>query len=115
MRNNCNRSSGTLRAMRYSQCAKEERCMHKCRETRKSGCALLSRTRVGECRPNRSNICLSRSLLQPEAPDLASQLFIKSFASMVVQLMCEVAKDREQKSPLSFHAREEQEIRSQKG
>src|SRR6185295_11484164 len=95
MPNNFNRSFGTFLAMLFRQCRQAARCERRCMKTRVSGCESLFSIRAEAWRLNRSNIFLSPFLQLQEEPGWVFQSFIKSFAIMVVQSTCAVARDTE--------------------
>src|SRR6266852_6718966 len=90
---NCNRSSGTSLGTRFRQCPQVGPCARPCAKTQTRGCELLFQTPAAAWRQNRWSIFLSHFLRPREEPGLVCRSFIKSFAIMVVQLMCAVARD----------------------
>src|SRR3990172_9354129 len=88
----CGRGFGTWLAMHCRQCHREELFEPNWPGTLKIDCGLLFRIRAEECRLNRSNIFLSPFHQPREGLVWVSQLSIKSFAIMVVQLMIAAAK-----------------------
>src|SRR6476619_5359641 len=84
------------------RCRRAERCGRRSKRIPTNGSASLSLTPGVACRPNKSNTCSSRSHRRLAARVSGFQLFIKSFAIMVVQSMSAVSWDREPRLPLSY-------------
>src|SRR5829696_3657415 len=91
--------------MRCRRCHKAEPYAQRWKETQTSASASRSRIPDAACRPIRWNIFSNRSLQLRVEQDSDFQLFIKSFAIMVVQSMSVVSWDKAQPLPLIYQWR----------
>src|SRR5215208_5053075 len=91
--------------MRSRRCRKVERCARHSKRIQTTGFASHFQMADAGCRPIRLSTFSNLSLRLPAEQDSGFQLFIKSFATMVVQSTCAAAWDKELRSPSNYHLR----------
>src|SRR5215217_4137501 len=91
--------------MHSRQCRKVERCARHSKRIQTTGFASHFQIADAGCRPIRLSTFSNLSLRLPAEQDSGFQLFIKSFATMVVQSTCAAAWDKEPRLPSNYHLR----------
>src|SRR5215204_831701 len=91
--------------MHCRRCHKAGPYAQRWKETLTNASESHSRIQAAACRPIKLNIFLNRSLQRRVEQDSGFQLFIKSFAIMVVQSMSVASWDKAQPLPLIYQWR----------
>src|SRR5215208_286773 len=91
--------------MRSTQCRKVERCAPHSKRIQTTGFASHLQIADAACRRIRLSTFSNLSLRLLAEQDSAFQLFIKSFATMVVQSTCAAAWEKELRSASNYHLR----------
>src|SRR5689334_5390476 len=104
-----------LRGMHFNRCRMAVISMCQQIALMRIGCLFASTTAAAECHRNRWNDCLNPSHQRREAQVGECQLFIKLFATIVVQSTFAAAKEKERQSASSCRVpKKKSEDRSQK-
>src|SRR5215212_9023494 len=91
--------------MHSRRCRKVERCAPYSKRIQTTGFASHFQIADAGCRPIRLSTFSNLSLRLLAEQDSVFQLFIKSFATMVVQSTCAAAWDKELRSRSNYHLR----------